>query len=74
MPQNGINIANANGNSNQITQNMNQNALGVAGLTSSMSPGTGGLVWLPQNGVNIVNANGNGNQISQNMNQNAFGA
>jgi len=28
LPQNGINIANANGGNNQINQNLNQNAFG----------------------------------------------
>lgn len=69
LPQNGINIANANGGNNQINQNNNQNALGMSGYGF----GPYGLVWIPQNGINIANANGMGNNINQELNQNGFG-
>ena len=85
LPQNGVNIANANDGksypcggycqrnppmgNNKINQNLNQNALGIGGIGGL----PGGFVWLPQNGINIANANGWGNSINQGLNQNAFG-
>jgi hypothetical protein len=72
IPQNGINIANANGGNNQINQNLNQNALGLSGA-GGMGVGSGGFVWIPQNGINIANANGGNNRINQGLNQNGYG-
>ncbi len=82
IPQNGYNMANANDGyydpqichcpgSNQINQNLNQNALGMSGAGWVFGPG--GFVYLPQNGFNIVNANGGNSQFNQNLNQNALG-